>query len=82
MYSHLALSENGFLFDSQSGKTYSLNPTGVFLLRQLINGKKPSCLGFRLATAFEVESIKAAHDVHEFVMRLLDLHVVSAIEEI
>ena len=24
MYSHLALSENGFLFDSQSGKTFNL----------------------------------------------------------
>ncbi len=81
MYSHLALSENGFLFDSQSGKTFNLNSTGVFLLRQLINGEEPSNLGFQLAMAFKIDSARALQDVDEFVIRLLELHVFGDKEE-
>jgi hypothetical protein len=81
MYSHLALSENGFLFDSQSGKTFSLNPTGVFLMNQLINGEKPTALRLLLVTAFDVDPDRASRDVDEFVLRLLDLHILINEEE-
>ena len=77
MFTHLALSENGFLFDSQTGKTFSLNSTGGFLLRKLMSGEKPSVLCGLLADVFDVNSVKAARDVEEFLLRLKDLQVVN-----
>ena len=77
MFSHLALSENGFLFDSQSGKMFSLNSTGGFLLHRLMRGEKPSVLSTLLSAAFDVKSIRAARDVEEFLLRLQDLQIVN-----
>lgn len=34
--SHLALSDDGFLFDPTSGHTYTLNSVGTFILKKLI----------------------------------------------
>jgi hypothetical protein len=34
----LALSESGFLFDPYTGLTFSLNPTGRFMLERLREG--------------------------------------------
>ena len=77
MFSHLALSENGFLFDSQSGKTFSLNSTGGFLLRRLIKGEKSSRLSTLLSAAFDVKSMRATRDVEEFLLRLHDLQIIN-----
>ena len=38
MYQHLALSDNGFLFDTRTGNTFTLNKTATFLLKSLIGG--------------------------------------------
>lgn len=73
---HLALSESGFLFDPSSGFTYSLNPTGTHLLRQLIGGAAVAELGPRLAEAFEVTTEEAARDVAEFLQQLRELGLV------
>ena len=34
--SHLALSDEGFLFDPISGHTYTLNSVGTFILKKMI----------------------------------------------
>jgi len=34
--SHLALSDEGFLFDPTSGHTYTLNSVGTFILKKMI----------------------------------------------
>lgn len=34
--SHLALSDDGFLFDPSSGHTYTLNSVGTFILKKMI----------------------------------------------
>ncbi len=69
----LALSASGFLFDPHTGNTYSLNPTGTFLLRDLIDGISPDRLIERLPAAFRVDSETAARDVERFLFRLRGL---------
>ncbi|MCB9730501.1 MAG: PqqD family protein [Deltaproteobacteria bacterium] len=73
MYEHLALSDNGFLFDTRSGATYSLSRTGTFLLRELMRGTHPSDLAARLTDAFEVDLPAAARDCEQFLFRVKDL---------
>ncbi|MCP4662868.1 MAG: HPr-rel-A system PqqD family peptide chaperone [bacterium] len=69
----LALSESGFLFDPRTGSTYSLNPTGTLLLRDLIDGISPDRLIERLLATFRVDSETAARDVERFLFRLRGL---------
>ena len=73
MYDNLALSENGFLFDTQTGVTYSLNATGTFLLRELIDGTDFSELTLKLTEKFDVNNNVAERDLEQFLFRLKDL---------
>ncbi len=75
MYENLALSENGFLFDGRTGATYSLNKSGTFLLKQLIEGARPEALKEKLIESFDVDEATAARDVEQFLFRLKDLRV-------
>ncbi len=81
MYKNLALSENGFLFDARTGNTFSLNRTGTFLLRQLIDGAAPAGLSERLTEEFEIDQDTAGRDVEQFLFRLKDLRVTDDGEE-
>ena len=80
MNENLALSENGFLFDTRTGSTYSLNRSGTFLLRQVIDGVPRAGLAERLVATFEVDPVVARRDVEQFLFRLKELRVVD-IEE-
>ena len=80
MNENLALSENGFLFDTRTGSTYSLNRTGTFLLRHVIDGASRASLAERLVATFEVRPEVAERDVAQFLFRLKELRVVD-IEE-
>lgn len=77
MYSHLALSENGFLFDTQSGCTFSLNTTGAFILRHLMQGTTPSVIAECMENDFNVGAAPAYRDLTHFVGRLKDLGLVA-----
>jgi len=78
MYSHLALSENGFLFDSRTGNTYTLNRTGTFLLRKLIDGATMESLSGLLMETYEVDEDTAKSDIQQFLFRLKDLRVLES----
>lgn len=76
MTNHLALSDNGFLFDTRTGSTYSLNSTGTFLLRQLMAGTPPASLADALIDQFEVDREVAERDAAQFLFRLGDLQLI------
>lgn len=80
MYENLALSENGFLFNTQSGHTFSLNSTGTWMLRMLIEEVTPSELPTRLVEAFDVDHATARRDVELFLFRLRDMDLVAPVE--
>lgn len=71
--SHLSLSESGFLFDMRSGHTYTLNPTGAFLLRRLLDGLPREELVQALEASFEVSPEVALQDLERFLARLRQL---------
>lgn len=81
MYENLALSENGFLFDTKTGNTFSLNKTGSFLLRQMIDGTSTEKLVDSLVETFDVDPNIAGRDVEQFLFRLKDLKVTEEDED-
>ncbi len=74
---NLALSDNGFLFDPQTGSTYSLNATGTLLLRGLINGLAPERLVERLPEVCGISRQRAVRDVEQFLMRVRGLGLIE-----
>ena len=77
MFENLALSENGFLFDSRTGNTYSLNQTGTFILRKLIDGELPERLLKLLGSDFDIAEEVAERDIEQFLFRLKDLKIAN-----
>lgn len=70
-FEDLAISETGFVFDTVTGATYSVNPTGLFILRELTAGKELEDIEAGLRKAFDVaadEDLK--RDLLEFVQML------------
>ncbi len=78
VYENLALSENGFLFNTRTGHTFSLNATGTWMLRMLIEEVTPDELPAHLVDAFNVDPATARRDVELFLFRLRDMGLTSA----
>ena len=66
----LAISPSGFVFDPQTGATFSVNDTGVLLLEGIRDGLGLSALTEHLATAFEIAKNDLCRDIFEFVRTL------------
>ncbi len=74
---HLALSDSGFLFDTTSGHTFTVNATGTFLLRALIGGATLAELPEAMAAEFDVRAEEAERDLAEFVSQLREMGLLA-----
>lgn len=66
----LAISDRGFVFDPHTGATYSLNPTGLVVLRGLRDGRSREQIAEQVRDAYEVNGADLLRDVDEFVRML------------
>jgi hypothetical protein len=62
----LALSDSGFVFDPMTGNSFTVNSTGLAILRQLQKGVSLDGLLKALPDEFEVDPLIAERDVIEF----------------
>ncbi len=69
----LALSESGFVFDPSRGVSFSVNPTGLFLLRQLQNTQDRAEITAAAVKEWNVSRRDAERDLLEFAERLRQL---------
>ena len=65
--SHLALSDNGFLFDTITGLSFTLNRVGTVVLKELIAGKDAETISDKLVDIFEVSFDTALNDTEQFI---------------
>ncbi|RJR51772.1 MAG: PqqD family protein [Desulfobacteraceae bacterium] len=72
---HLALSDDGFLFDTASGNTFTLNSSATFILRRLIEGRDHGKIAEELCRAYETSEEIAMRDIDQFLQYLLDLEL-------
>ncbi len=66
----LAISPNGFVFDTRSGATFSLNPTAIQLIEGLREGLGLAGMVERLRNAFDAKGADLQRDVLEYVRAL------------
>jgi hypothetical protein len=66
----LTLRENGFAFDSGSGRTYTFSATGMSVVSWIRDGCPENALADRLVDAFDVDRLSAQRDVESFLENL------------
>ena len=63
----LAISESGFIFDPVSGHSFTVNETGLAILRLLQQDRHLASLTERLSLEFDVDSSTLDRDLLEFI---------------
>ena len=73
LISDLYFSDKGFVFDPNSGTTFSLNKAGSYIFTQLRKGMGVIDIAQNLVKEFDVEPRLAREDVRDFVQQLKDM---------
>jgi PqqD family protein of HPr-rel-A system len=66
----LALSDSGFVFDPVTGNSFTVNASGLAILRRLQDETDLARIVASLCEAFEVDALAAERDVIEFANQL------------
>lgn len=67
----LAVSDSGFVFDPMTGYTFTVNPTGLFVLQGLKRGESIEAISQGIPEEFDLEGGEdVSRDVDEFLSRL------------
>ena len=69
----LQISENGFVFDPQSGSTYSLNAAGIEIIHLLRAGKSREQAAAHLSKRYGLDASTAKGDVDDFLISLKEV---------
>jgi PqqD family protein of HPr-rel-A system len=73
MLCHLALNDEGFVFDPTTGDSFQVNPTGLRILKALREGSEPAEVARALSETYGIAIAEAERDVEDFRERLRSL---------
>ena len=68
--SQLALNEEGFVFDPLTGESFTVNQTGLLILKDLKEGKSQEEIIKDITENFEVSEEEAERDLIDFIEKL------------
>lgn len=63
---NIAVSESGFLFDANTGDSYTLNKTGQIIIKLISEGKKPEEITREIVQDYDVEEHDLDHYMEDF----------------
>ena len=67
---NIAVSENGFIFNPLTGDSFSVNQTGVFILRKMKEGDSNEDIMKALQEEYELDTHTAEKDLYDFLSLL------------
>ena len=67
---NIAVSENGFIFNPLTGDSFSVNQTGVFILRKMKEGDSDEDIMKALQEEYELDAYTAEKDLYDFLSLL------------
>lgn len=73
LYHRLALSENGFVFDPVSGQSFTVNETGIELLRLLQKSADMQQVQKTLTEIYDAQPNELERDIKDFTSSLSEL---------
>ena len=66
----LAINDEGFIFDPETGNSYTVNKTGLFIIKLLKEGKNEEDIVKALTEEFEIGEDEAKRDLVDFLEQL------------
>ena len=66
----LAINDEGFIFDPETGNSYTVNKTGLFIIKLLKEGKSEEEIVKALSEKFDVSKEDARRDLVDFIEQL------------
>ncbi len=66
----LAINDEGFIFDPETGNSYTVNKTGLFIIKLLKEGKSEEEIVKALSEKFDVSEEDARRDLVDFIEQL------------
>ena len=66
----LAISEEGFLFDPTTGESFTVNPTGLLILKGMKDDLDPEAIIETIVATYDVAADEARRDVEDFAEHL------------
>ncbi len=66
----LAINDEGFIFDPETGNSYTVNKTGLFIIKFLKEGKSEEEIVKALSEKFDVSEEDARRDLVDFMEQL------------
>lgn len=78
---NIAVSESGFLFDSTSGESYSLNKTGQLIVNMISEGKTEDEIKEIILKKYDVESDALQRYFDDFIRMLKQMNLLEKEEE-
>lgn len=67
---NIAVSENGFIFNPLTGDSFSVNQTGVFILRKMKEGDSNEDIMKALQEEYELDTYTAEKNLYDFLSLL------------
>jgi hypothetical protein len=68
--SKLAINSEGFIFDPTTGDSFTVNPTGLFIINSLREGKSTDEIAEILSAEFEDTPEEISKDISDFITHL------------
>jgi len=81
MKSNIALSESGFVFNPNTGESFTLNPVGQELFEMIRDGKDYATIRKRFQDVYEVEESIFEKDYEDFVHLLHSYQIMEPDEQ-
>lgn len=75
---NIAISESGFMFDSTTGDSYSLNQTGKEILAMLKLGKTEEEIKQTLMERYEIDDYTLEHNFYDFLEMLKTFNLTTS----
>lgn len=74
---NLAVNDNGFVFDPATGYSYSVNPTGLLVLKLMAQDKSKEEISATVGEEYEVTADNFASDFEHYLLMLEALDLVE-----
>lgn len=66
----LAINEEGFVFDPQTGESFTVNASGRLIIKALLEGRENDDICAELAEQFCVQPHESSGDIRDFLEQL------------
>ncbi|MCB8994001.1 MAG: PqqD family protein [Bacteroidales bacterium] len=73
------ISDNGFVFNSKTGDSFNLNPTGLELIKLIAEGKDFNAIRDIFLARYDMEELRFEKDFYEF-CALIKHHQITTVE--